>query len=93
VAVDTRELLNRARKRAQGGILGYCERADWYSTLEADEREELRAKVLSCLGAYHDSVLDVMGALDGTGPLNQRALELLGEIHGLLVRQEHPLGA
>lgn len=95
MAVDTREFLTKQRKRATGAVLGYMERSGWYERLSSHEKADVRDKVLSAMGAYHDAVLDVISTLDGAGGVhNERALELLTELHdSLLVRQERPLVA
>ena len=90
--MDTQEFLTRQRKRATGAVLGHAEKAPWYTRLSPAEKAALREKVLSAIGTYHDSVLDVIKTLDGAGGVhNERALELLAELHEKVVRQERPL--
>ena len=85
MAIDTEKMLAGWRKRTAGAVLGFCERSDWYSTLDRDEKDALRDKVLSALATYHDVVLETVRALDGTGALNDRTLELIQELHGAVV--------
>lgn len=82
MSIDTKEFLARQRRRLAGGILGHVERAPWYGTLSAAQKGELRDKVLSAIGNYHDAVLDVLGALGATeGVTNEIALKMIQEIH------------
>lgn len=90
MSLDPKEFVGKARKRSTGAILGFIERQSWYGGLTVNQKRELRDKVLSAEGAYHDVVLDVINTLDGGGGVhNGQAIELLQEIHGLL--QERPL--
>lgn len=86
--MDTQEFLTRVRRRSTGSVLGYMEKQPWYGALNAEQRRGLRDKVLSAEGAYHDAVLDVIKTLDGNGGVhNDKALELLAELHETLVQQ------
>ena len=96
MSVDTKEFLTKQRKRATGSVLGFIERAPWYERLTVADKAEVREKVLSAMGAYHDSVLDVISTLDGAGGIhNDRALELLQQLadHVVPPRRERPLTA
>lgn len=95
MSLDTKDFLTRQRKRATGSVLGHAERAEWYGKLTPREKADLRDKVLSAIGTYHDAVLDVINTLDGGGGVhNEKALELLAELHEAVVqRQERPLAA
>lgn len=92
MSVDTKDFLTKQRKRATGAVLGHAERAEWYARLTPREKADLREKVLSAIGTYHDAVLDVISTLDGNGGMhNERALELLAELHEKLVAPERAL--
>lgn len=90
--MNPRQFLAERRKRLVGAVLGYCEQADWYDELDRAEKEALRQKVLDCIAAFYDDVLDVMKALDGpeTGVTNQLVFDLLHEIADDL-RSQRPL--
>lgn len=91
MSLDPKDMVGRSRKRATASILGFAERQQWYSRLTPAEKAALRDKVLSAEAAHHDVVLDVISTLDGGGGVyNDKALELLEQIHQVL-RQERPL--
>lgn len=90
MTVNVRELLTKQRRRSTASVLGFIEDQVWYPSLTRDQRNALRDKVLSAEASYHDVVLDVVSTLDGgDGMHNDRALELLEQIHGLV--QKRPL--
>jgi hypothetical protein len=89
--IDTREFLTNTRRRVTGGLLGYVQSQQWYRSLPRAQQMELRQKVLDSIGIYHDTVLDVIKALDGAGgETNDAALELIREVHERLIASELP---
>ena len=93
MSVDVREMLSRQRRRAVGAILGYAESQPWYEGMTRQQQVAYREKVLASMSAYHDVVLDIVATLDGSGGIyNDRALELLEAIHGMVSpHRERPL--
>lgn len=85
MAIDTRELLDRQRKRLVGAVLGHCENARWWQQLSELERRQLRDKVLTAAGAYHDLMLDLVRSTDD-GAFNEHALQILDRIHAAVKR-------
>lgn len=79
-----RRVATNARQRCVASIMGYAEK-NLYPRLTHPQRQELRDKVLQSIGAYHDSVLDLLHASidDGSLKVNQAAIEALARIHGL----------
>lgn len=65
MSVPVRDFLKRRRDRAVGSILGYAER-EIFGSLNIEQREGLRKVVLDAANGYHDSVLDLVKAEDGT---------------------------
>lgn len=76
-----KQLLNEQRKRMVGSLMSYIE-TNVYEHLSAQERLNLRSKVLSSVSAYHDVCLDMLKASvhDGT-TLNDEALQLIHSMH------------
>ena len=76
-----RNLLIEQRRRLVGSIMDYSEKRVYPSLTDRD-RKEFRDKVLASVGAYHDTVLDILKAsIDDGSLVNETALELLTEIH------------
>ena len=85
------------RKRLVGSIMTHAERS-LYPHLPPEVQREFRDKVMAAVGAYHDATLDMLKASISDGSVvNERALELLQEIHTGTQRltrdlDGHPLG-
>lgn len=79
MSVPVREFLKARRDRALGSILGHAER-NLYSQLSPTQQQELRQVTLDALNSYHDSVLDLVKAEDGTVVRNEEALALLARV-------------
>lgn len=76
-----RNLLIEQRKRVVGSIMNHAERNVFPHLPPADQRA-FREKVISSIGAYHDTCLDVLKASVDDGYLvNEEALLLLRDIH------------
>lgn len=74
MSVPVRDFLKARRDRALGTILGNAEK-DLWPKLTREEREAFRKVVMDALNSYHDSVLDLVKAEDGTR--NEEVLVLL----------------
>lgn len=68
-----RSLLAESRKRMVGSLMGYLEK-DVYPSLTKQQQEDLRAKVLLAVGAYHDTCLDVIKASVNDGVISNEYL-------------------
>lgn len=79
--IDTKELLDRQRKRLLATVLGHCEQSTWWTKLTPLQQRQLREKVLTAVGAYHDLMLDLMRSSDDGTVQNEIALELLDKIY------------
>lgn len=79
--IDTKELLDRQRKRLLATVLGHCEQSAWWTKLTPLQQRQLREKVLTAVGAYHDLMLDLMRSSDDGTVQNEIALELLDKIY------------
>lgn len=77
MSVPVREFLKNRRDRALGTILGNAEREIW-PKLSQPERDGFRRVVLDALNGYHDAVLDLVKAEDGTR--NEAVIEILERI-------------
>lgn len=76
-----RNLLVEQRGRLIGSILGHVER-EVYPKLDPEARSLLRQKVLTSVGVYHDTVLDILKASVNDGAVvNEEALRLLADLH------------
>lgn len=81
-----RNLAIEQRKRLVGSLMDFIEK-QVYPHLPSEKKKELRDKVLSSVGAYHDFVLDVFKASVNDGTMtNEVALELLRDIHSAVSR-------
>lgn len=76
-----RRLITESRKRAIAGILHHAEVSAWWERLSPREQRELREKVLTSFGVYHDLVLDVIKVGQEDAVLNERTLRLIESIH------------
>ena len=84
MSVPVRDFLKRRRDRAVGSVLGYAER-ELFKDLTKEQREGLREVVLSAMNGYHDSVLDLVKAEDGT-VRNDKVIDLLEKLERVLNR-------
>lgn len=84
MSVPVRNFLKNRRDRAVGSILGWAER-EIFSKLTDEERRAFRSVVLDATNGYHDSVLDLMKAEDGTR--NDVVIELLERLDRRLDNQ------
>jgi hypothetical protein len=76
-----RNLATEQRKRLVGSLMEHIER-QVYPHLPREAQVALRQKVLQCVGAYHDFVLDCLKASVNDGSVtNDAALELLTKVH------------
>lgn len=76
-----RNLLIEQRKRLVGSIMTHAEKT-LFDRMTPPEQRAFREKVLSAVGAYHDTCLDVLKASVNDGSIvNTEALELLRDIH------------
>lgn len=77
-----RGLLVEQRRRCVGSLMDYLER-NVYQHLPAEERRALREKVLSSVGTYHDTCLDVLKASvnDGSELVNELAVQALNDLN------------
>ena len=76
-----RNLLIEQRKRLIGSIMAHAEKNLW-ADLSPTQQRALREKVLSAVGAYHDTCLDILKASVNDGfVVNEEALQLLRDIH------------
>lgn len=79
-----RNLLIEQRKRLAGSVMGYAEKT-LFDRMTPPEQRAFREKVLSAVGAYHDTCLDILKASVNDGSVvNAEALTLLTEIHTLV---------
>lgn len=87
MGVPVKDFLKRRRDRAVGSILGFAER-ELFDSLEPEQQQKLRAKVLEACNGYHDSVLDLVSADDSTR--NDLVVELLEQLHSKVDRLPEP---
>ena len=82
-----RNLLAEQRKRLVGSIMRYAEE-DFYAGLSREQQVAFRDKVLTSVGAYHDTVLDILKSSvdDGTYMVNEEALRMIAQIHAAVNR-------
>lgn len=79
-----RNLLIEQRKRLAGSVMGYAEK-NLFERMTPVEQRAFRDKVLSSVGAYHDTCLDILKASVNDGSIvNEEALTLLAEIHTIV---------
>jgi hypothetical protein len=79
-----RRVATNARQRCIGGIMTHAEK-QLYPKMTPAERVAFREKVLQSVGAYHDTVLDLLSASvdDGTLKVNQAALDAIDRFNHL----------
>jgi hypothetical protein len=76
-----KNLLVESRKRVVGSLMSYMEQ-NVYSSLDKQQQEELRQKVLNAVGAYHDTCLDMLKASVNDGSVsNEFLLEAIYDLH------------
>lgn len=76
-----KNLLIEQRRRLVGSVMQHIE-SKVYPRLPQHEREALREKVITSVGAYHDVCLDLLKASVSDGTItNETALEAIGELH------------
>lgn len=79
--MEARAFLTAKRKRLLGGVLGHCEQSSWWDELTRDQREVLRQKIIDEINVYHDNVLDVIRAIDGSeSAVNVKVFEMLDRL-------------
>ena len=79
---QVKKLAVEQRKRLIAGLLNAVEQSPWYKTLSEDQRRTYRTEVMTRVGTYHDFMLDVIKvASDDDAIVNERALELLEQVH------------
>lgn len=75
-----RNVLNEQRRRLIGNLMTYMER-HVYEHLTPDQQRELRSRVLTSVGAYHDVCLDMLKASIDDGTLvNEDAVRLMAQL-------------
>ena len=79
---QVKKLAVEQRKRLIAGLLNAVESTPWYKQLNEAQRREYRGEVMTRVGIYHDFMLDVIKvASDDDAVVNERALELLEQVH------------
>lgn len=82
-----RNLLIEQRKRLIGSIMSHAEQG-FYQDLSVPQQRAFRDKILSAVGAYHDTCLDMLKASINDGSVsNVEALTLLTDIHREVLRK------
>lgn len=75
-----RNLLNEQRRRLVGNLMTYIE-TNVYRHLSPDEQRELRKRILTAVGAYHDVCIDMLKAsIDDGSMVNEDALKLMARL-------------
>lgn len=76
----TKSLLGESRKRMVGSLMGYIEK-EVYPHLNKQQQQDLRAKLLLSVGAYHDVCIDMIKASVADGVItNEYLLEALYDL-------------
>lgn len=78
MSIPVRDFLKNRRDRTLGAILGHAERT-LQEKLSKDDWESFRRVVLDAINGYHDCILDLMKAEDGT-VRNEEVITLLRSI-------------
>lgn len=79
---QVKKLAVEQRKRLIAGLLNAVESTPWWKSLTESQRREYRTEVMTRVGTYHDFMLDVIKvASDDESVVNERALELLEQVH------------
>jgi hypothetical protein len=74
-------MLGESRKRLVGSLMGYLEK-EVYPKLSQPERDDLRIKVLTSVGAYNDTCRDMIKASVDDGMItNEYILQAIYDIH------------
>lgn len=71
--VFLKSLLAESRKRLVGSLMSYLEQ-NVYPKLNKQQQDELRTKVLTSVGAYHDACLDMLKASINDGSISNEYL-------------------
>jgi hypothetical protein len=75
-----RNLLNEQRRRLVGNLMTYIE-SNVYRHLSEHEQRELRKRVLTAVGAYHDVCVDMLKAsIDDGSIVNEDAVRLMARL-------------
>lgn len=75
-----RNMLNEQRRRLIGNLMTYIE-SNVYRHLSPDEQRELRKRILTAVGAYHDVCIDMLKAsIDDGTMVNEDALKLMARL-------------
>lgn len=75
-----RNMLNEQRRRLIGNLMTYIE-GNVYRHLSPDEQRELRKRVLTAVGAYHDVCVDMLKAsIDDGTVINEDAVRLMAQL-------------
>lgn len=75
-----RNVLNEQRRRLIGNLMQYLE-GSVYQHLSEPQQRELRKRVLTAVGAYHDVCLDMLKAsIDDGSVVNEEALRLMSRL-------------
>lgn len=77
-----KNLLIEQRRRLVGSLMDYIEKSV-YPSLTLEQRKNLREKVLSSVGTYHDTCLDILKASvnDGSEMVNELAVKALADLN------------
>ena len=77
-----RNLLIEQRRRLVGSLMDHMEK-QVYPSLTMEQRKALREKVLSSVGSYHDTCLDILKASvnDGSEIVNELAVQALSDLN------------
>jgi hypothetical protein len=81
-----RNLLVEQRKRVVSSVMTHLEK-NVFPKMSETEQRATRDKVLSSIGVYHDTCLDILKASVNDGSVvNEEALALITEIHQRVTR-------
>lgn len=83
-----RKLVGEQRRRMIAALLGFVEGEPWYSKLSPQEKSLLRETVLRVTTNYHEFILDVLKVSKDDVLYNERALELIQQVHESQHRME-----
>jgi len=88
-----RRLAGEQRRRFIASMLGAAESTPWWSKLAPAEQRAYRDRVMSCVGVYHDFMLDVIKVSNEDSVRNEHALTLLEAVHDSQRRLERQQAA
>lgn len=75
-----RNMLNEQRRRLVGNLMTYIE-SNVYRHLSPEDQRELRKRVLTAVGAYHDVCVDMLKAsIDDGSVINEDAVRLMAQL-------------